>query len=69
MPGGMSGLDLARRVREARPDARIILTSGYSAELMKREEGAGLDLRVLRKPYRQAELARAFREALGHGGS
>ena len=39
MPGGMSGLDLARRVREARPDARIILTSGYSAELMKREEG------------------------------
>jgi PAS domain S-box-containing protein len=69
MPGGMSGLDLARRVREARPDARIILTSGYSAELMKREEGAGLDLRVLRKPYRQGDLARAFREALGHGGS
>jgi CheY-like chemotaxis protein len=66
MPGGMSGLDLARRVREARPDARIILTSGYSAELMKREVGAGLDLCVLRKPYRQGELARVFREALGH---
>ena len=49
MPGGMSGLDLARRVRGA-SRARIILTSGYSAELMKREEGAGLDLRVLRKP-------------------
>jgi CheY-like chemotaxis protein len=69
MPGGMSGLDLARRVREEHPDARIILTSGYSAELMKREQGAGLDLRVLRKPYRQGDLARAFREALGNGGS
>jgi PAS domain S-box-containing protein len=69
MPGGMSGLDLARRIREARPDARIILTSGYSAELMNREGGADLDLHVLRKPYRQGELARVFREALGHDAS
>jgi CheY-like chemotaxis protein len=64
MPGGMSGFDLARQVRERFPAVRIILTSGYSAELMNQADIARLDLQVLRKPYRQAELARAFRAAL-----
>jgi CheY-like chemotaxis protein len=65
MPGGMSGFDLARQVRERWPEARIVLTSGYSAELMNRADIAQLDLEVLRKPYRQSELARVFRAALG----
>jgi CheY-like chemotaxis protein len=64
MPGGMSGFDLARQVRERYPHARVILTSGYSAELMNQADVAELDLKVLRKPYRQSELARAFRAAL-----
>jgi PAS domain S-box-containing protein len=64
MPGGMSGFDLARLVRERHPEARVILTSGYSAELMSQSDIAQLDLQVLRKPYRQSELARAFRAAL-----
>jgi CheY-like chemotaxis protein len=64
MPGGMSGLDLARLVRERHPEVRMILTSGYSAGLMNQTDLAQLDLQVLRKPYRQAELARVFRAAL-----
>jgi PAS domain S-box-containing protein len=64
MPGGMSGFDLARQVRERFPRVRVILTSGYSAELMNQADIAELDLQVLRKPYRQAELARVFRAAL-----
>jgi PAS domain S-box-containing protein len=64
MPGGISGIDLARQVREGYPGTRVILTSGYSAELLNQTEVAELDLKVLRKPYRQAELARAFRSAL-----
>jgi PAS domain S-box-containing protein len=64
MPGGMSGFELARRVRASRPNVRLILTSGYSAELMDQADIAQLDLQVLRKPYRQAELARAFRAVL-----
>ena len=59
MAGGMSGVDLARWVREHRPGTRILLTSGFAnvAE-------AGLDIKLLRKPYKQADLARAVREAL-----
>ncbi len=64
MPGGMSGFDLARQVRERYPHVRVILTSGYSAGLMDQAGLAQLDLQVLRKPYRQAELARMFRAAL-----
>jgi PAS domain S-box-containing protein len=64
MPGGMSGFDLARQVREHFPGVRVVLTSGYSAELMNQADLAQLDLQVLRKPYRQAELARVFRAAL-----
>jgi PAS domain S-box-containing protein len=64
MPGGMSGFDLARRVRESHPQVHVILTSGYSAELMNQADIAQLDLQVLRKPYRQAQLACAFRAAL-----
>ena len=64
MPGGISGFDLARQVRERYPRTLVILTSGYSAELLNQAEVAELRLKVLRKPYRQAELARAFRAAL-----
>jgi PAS domain S-box-containing protein len=64
MPGGVSGFDLAREVRDRFPHLRVILTSGYSAELMNQADIAQLDLQVLRKPYRQAELARVFRAAL-----
>jgi PAS domain S-box-containing protein len=64
MPGGISGFDLARQVRDRHPGTPIILTSGYSAELLHQAEVAELDLKVLRKPYRQVELARTFRAAL-----
>jgi DNA-binding NtrC family response regulator len=63
LPGELSGLDLAKRVQELRPDVHVILTSGYSAEMMS-GWGEDLDLQVLPKPYRQSELARIFREAL-----
>jgi CheY-like chemotaxis protein len=63
LPGELSGLDLAKRIQQVHPNVHVILTSGYPAELVS-EWGAGLDLQVLRKPYRQAELAHIFREAL-----
>ena len=63
LPGELSGLDLAKRVQEVHPNVHVILTSGYSAELMI-GWGDGLDLQVLPKPYRQADLARIFRETL-----
>jgi CheY-like chemotaxis protein len=63
MAGGMSGVDLARWVREHRPGTRILLTSGF-ADVGDDDAAAGLDISLLRKPYKQADLAQALRDAL-----
>ena len=64
MPGELTGLDLAKRVRALYPGVHTVLTSGYSAELLNGDD-EGLDVQILRKPYRQAELVAVLREATG----
>jgi CheY-like chemotaxis protein len=60
MPGGMSGLDLARTLREIRPELPILLATGhsqYSQQVMK--EGFTL----VEKPYHRQVLAAAIQAA------
>ena len=57
MPGGISGLQLAREIRERRPALPIVLATGYA------EAGAGIrdgEFRVLLKPYTLEALADAL---------
>jgi hypothetical protein len=42
-----------------------LLTSGYAEELVHGEDLEREQLKVLRKPYHQADLAVALRDALG----
>ncbi len=65
MPGGMNGSELAAEAKKLRPGLKVLLTSGYVANL---DEGQVLgrgDLPVLNKPYRRDELARSLRMVLG----
>jgi two-component system NtrC family sensor kinase len=63
MPGGVSGLDLARTLRERRPDLPILLGTGYSGYASQVvSEGFAL----IEKPYRPVMLAAALRSALEH---
>jgi CheY-like chemotaxis protein len=64
MPGGMTGYELAQHARQRLPSAKMLLTSGYDAEIASAQDTTGSGLRVLRKPYKQADLARALREVL-----
>ena len=64
MPGGMSGFELARKVRELRPSQRILLTSGFAGEVARAGEDTIHGLHMLRKPYNQIELSRLIRAAL-----
>jgi len=64
MPGGLTGYELAACAREQFPSIRILLTSGYDANLAAEQDTTGSNLKVLRKPYRQADLAHAVRQAL-----
>ena len=56
MPGGMSGLELARKVRERFPELPVLLTTGYSEAV----GGAASEFPVLAKPYQFDDLARAL---------
>ena len=68
MPGGMSGFDLARWVREHAPTVPVLLTSGFAEDVARAgETPAASELEILRKPYSGAELARALRRPSTHG--
>jgi PAS domain S-box-containing protein len=59
LPGELDGVQLAKALRERRPDLPVLLTSGY-AEALTRSQGVPL----LRKPYRMAALSEAVRGVL-----
>ncbi len=65
MPGGMRGTELAREARRLRPGLKVLLTSGYIANLDEGQVIGRGDLPVLNKPYRRDELARSLRMVLG----
>ena len=66
MPGGVSGVELARRVRRAfGSDLKVLLTSGYPQDEVEKVWQPDADMLLLRKPYRRQELEKAVQEALG----
>jgi signal transduction histidine kinase/ActR/RegA family two-component response regulator len=60
MPGGMSGIDLARKMKHLYPNIPVILTTGYSGTLPGREDMDGIQ--ILQKPYAQTALEAVLRE-------
>ncbi|MBT6986315.1 MAG: response regulator, partial [Rhodospirillaceae bacterium] len=65
MPGGLSGLELARQVLLVRPNLKVLYTTGYSEDIVV-EMGQMLDgTVVLRKPYDNAKLAATIAQILG----
>jgi CheY-like chemotaxis protein len=63
MPG-MSGRMLASRLRELRPEIRIIFMSGYPNDVLTRTGALTSGMSFLQKPLRPEVLAARVREAL-----
>jgi PAS domain S-box-containing protein len=59
MPGGISGIELARKVRDRFPELPILLTTGYSEQV-----GGTHGFPVLQKPYELDSLADALGKML-----
>jgi PAS domain S-box-containing protein len=55
MPGGISGVALARQAQEMRPGLPVLLTTGYAGQ----EAAAADEFPTIPKPFRSAELGRA----------
>ncbi len=62
MPGKLSGMDLAFRLRELWPQLPVVLVTGYAKQL---EDAVSGGLRVLPKPTPPHELLRELRRAMG----
>jgi signal transduction histidine kinase/CheY-like chemotaxis protein len=61
MPGRMNGLELARTLRQRRPELPVLLATGYSQYIgAAASDGFGL----VEKPYRRALLAASIRAAI-----
>jgi len=61
LPGGVSGLDLARTLRDQRPELPVILTTGYSSYA---SEVVAKGFALIEKPYRREVLAASLRSAI-----
>jgi CheY-like chemotaxis protein len=59
MPGGISGIELAQKVRKRFPELPILLTTGYSEQV-----GGTHGFPVLQKPYELDSLAGALGDLL-----
>jgi len=63
MPG-VDGHEVCRQIRSKKPDTRLILSTGYSAEATKPGVLEKQGLRLLRKPFEPGDLLTSVREAL-----
>ena len=64
MPEGITGWELAEKLRIEKPELKVICTSGYSVELAKMNLDAPAGIRFLQKPFKPQSLALAVRECL-----
>jgi two-component system cell cycle sensor histidine kinase/response regulator CckA len=63
----MSGFDLAKEIREARPRIKVLYMSGYTDNRVSSAWVLDVDTPFLHKPFTASVLAQKVREALGEG--
>ena len=64
MPGGMTGLDLMKKLNAELPSLPAIYTSGYSVDIVGKEFELRDGINFLQKPYGPRRLAQTVRDAL-----
>ena len=64
MPDGMTGRELAERLRADRPDLKVVYTSGYSADVLGKDPPLVEGVNFLQKPYAPRKLAEILRNYL-----
>ncbi len=57
LPGGRSGIDLAREARQRRPHLKVLFTSGYTEQTLSNLSSLQEGINLLSKPYHKSELA------------
>jgi len=65
MPDGMSGRQLAERLKADNPSLKVLYTSGYSTDLLGKDLGLEEGLNFLQKPYPPSKLVETVKRSLG----
>jgi two-component system cell cycle sensor histidine kinase/response regulator CckA len=64
MPGGITGRDLAEKLKTDKPALKVIFTSGYSEEIVGKSCTLEEGINFLQKPYNPERIAQAVRKCL-----
>lgn len=64
MPGGMNGGELAREVRERRPDVKVLFVSAHTRKAITQDNILDEGAELIKKPYRKDTLAHDVRRVL-----
>jgi two-component system, cell cycle sensor histidine kinase and response regulator CckA len=65
MMPGMNGIELANRIRNDRPNTKIVLMSGFGPRDIARIAGGNNPYRIIWKPFKAESLLRMVENALG----
>ena len=68
MPGNVSGLELAKRLLPLKAGLKVVITSGYAADMIRQKGGLPAGVKFLTKPYDSNSLAMTVRECLDEKG-
>lgn len=68
MMPGMSGAELAKIIKTQQPNTLIILASGYSEEIARKELAGSSDFFFISKPYSLSDLGKKVMEVLSEHG-
>ena len=66
MPGGMSGQQLAQKLREDEPNLKVVYTSGYSSEVAGKDLALRTGENFVQKPFPAEILLATVRRCLDH---
>jgi CheY-like chemotaxis protein len=64
MPDGISGLQLADKLKAQNPGLKVIFTTGYSAELLGKDFNIQEGVNFLQKPYPPQKLVQTVKNGL-----
>jgi hypothetical protein len=67
MMPGMSGLELAARLKPLRPDMKTLFVSGYQHDILEQHGLSTDDVNLLPKPFRAAELLQRVQTLMEQG--
>jgi CheY-like chemotaxis protein len=64
MPEGMTGLDLAEKMKEEKPSLKVIISSGYNMEMAGQGSPTAGGIVYFQKPYEFEVLSQTIRDCL-----